>query len=545
MSEKGAPPEGHDSTLIRYRELVVAGDEAAERLARLAGTICEAPIAFVAEANANRTGFASASGIDLEQAQGYLPLATYLLLHRDVTVVKDVRLCAELQDVLGTADSSVRMLAGRRLADEEGASVGVLCVCDSQPRALPPKVIAALEILAQHLEAHVRDQSRLAWLHARHEEHLVELGMLRALLRGASSLSIIGADPHGTITSFNEGAEKLLGYQTAEVTGWTTLESFHDQEELRERAAQDELASAEGRPIEVLLSPARNGETREAEWTYVRKDGRRVPVSLVVAAMRSEAGKHTGYVAIAKDVTERREVERLKNEFISTVSHELRTPLTAIAGSLGLLAGGVAGELSPRAQELVAIAKANAERQAKIVNDILDLSKIEAGDVDIDLAPQDATTLVRSAVKINEPFAKKYGVELQAPSSSSPVWVKADHDRIAQVLTNLISNAVKFSPAGDTVELQIDRNGDWVRLSVQDHGPGIGEEFRERVFEKFSQEGNDKGGTGLGLSIVRAIVEQHGGSVGFRSEAGEGTTFYFDLPRSEAPLVERDQSPQA
>jgi PAS domain S-box-containing protein len=236
---------------------------------------------------------------------------------------------------------------------------------------------------------------------------------------------------------------------------------------------------------------------------------------------------------VVRDVDERRRVDQMKDEFIS-VSHELRTPLTSIRGALGLLAGGVAGDLPPQARSLLEIAESNSERLVRLINDILDIEKIESGILHFGMVPLDLATSLKHALDVNAVYARYYDVSLRLVRSEPSVPVLGDPDRLQQVLANLLSNAAKFSPRGGTVEVEMVRENGRVRISVSDQGPGIPPEFRARVFERFAQAeasaGGQKGGTGLGLSISKAIAERHGGRRWFESEPGVRTTFSFDLP---------------
>ena len=234
------------------------------------------------------------------------------------------------------------------------------------------------------------------------------------------------------------------------------------------------------------------------------------------------------------DITDRKRVERLKNEFVSIVSHELRTPLTALVGSLGLVRSGTLGRLPDKVQDLIEISQASAQRLVALVNDILDIEKIEAGSMEFDFAPTEAVALVRQAIAETEPFGAKYDVALRLEERLGQVSVRADADRLTQVLTNLISNAVKFSPQGETVIVRLTREGEDIRFAVRDHGPGIPAHMHRRIFEKFTQvdssESRSKAGTGLGLTICKDIIEAHGGRIRVESEPGMGATFSFALP---------------
>jgi signal transduction histidine kinase/DNA-binding response OmpR family regulator len=274
---------------------------------------------------------------------------------------------------------------------------------------------------------------------------------------------------------------------------------------------------------------------REVEALH--KDGHRVPVDLGISEMR--IGPRRMFIGVVRDISERMEVERLKAGFVSTVSHELRTPLTSISGSLGLLAGGIAGELPPKATRLIDIAKLNSERLVRLINDILDLEKAESGRLEFRLEPHRVKQIVLHAIDLNRAYAQGFGVSIELDPRSDEASVLVDRDRLVQVLTNLLSNAAKFSPSGGAITVQISNENDGVCIAVTDQGPGIPEEFQTRIFQKFAQadssDSRAKGGTGLGLSIAKTIVERLGGSIDFESPAGKGATFKIHLPIRQQP----------
>jgi signal transduction histidine kinase/CHASE3 domain sensor protein len=245
-------------------------------------------------------------------------------------------------------------------------------------------------------------------------------------------------------------------------------------------------------------------------------------------------GHVIGAMHIMRDISERMKVDQLKNEFVSIVSHELRTPLTSIRGSLGLLVGGAVGNFDDKTKKMLNIAYSNSERLIRLINDILDIEKIEIGKVDFQLAPVDLQNIIDEAIVSIQPYCEKFNVTIKLKRISNVVMVYADYGRLMQVLTNLISNAIKFSLPGGEVSISILPDFKNVRVSVTDQGKGIPEDFKSQIFQKFAQADpssiRKQSGTGLGLSICKAIVEKLNGHIGFITEQDKGSTFYFDLP---------------
>jgi signal transduction histidine kinase len=227
-------------------------------------------------------------------------------------------------------------------------------------------------------------------------------------------------------------------------------------------------------------------------------------------------------------------VDRLKSEFVSTVSHELRTPLTSIRGAVGLVTGSFSDNLPENVRELLVMADRNIDRLTLLVNDILDLEKIESGKLEFNFVPLDLVELARHALESNAGYAHQHQVRLRLVDSPFQADIMGDESRLLQVFANLLSNAIKYSPAGGEVEVSIWQSDDRFRVSVKDHGNGIPEEFRARIFQRFAQadssDTRQKGGTGLGLNISKVIVERHSGVIGYECRQGIGTEFYFELP---------------
>ncbi|MGB5258917.1 MAG: CHASE domain-containing protein [Gammaproteobacteria bacterium] len=340
---------------------------------------------------------------------------------------------------------------------------------------------------------------------------------------------IITTNEHGCIETFNRAAENMFGYTASEVIGRNVSILTPETHQARHDAYIRDFLN--GRESKIM------GAGREVEG--IRKDGSAFPIDIAVTEMWVGEDRH--FCSIMRDITERKKIERMKNEFISTVSHELRTPLTSIRGALGLVGSGTAGDLPEKAQPLIDIATKNCDRLIRLINDILDIEKIEANKMEYTLQPLKLMQLVNQAVDSNRVYASDYGADILVSNELEDAVVLVDEDRFTQVLTNLLSNAAKYSPRGGQIVVTTHARGDGVRVSVSDEGPGIPQEFRTRIFEKFTQvDGSDtrqKGGTGLGLNITKAIIERLGGQITFDTEAGKGTSFHVDLPLHTATVT--------
>jgi PAS domain S-box-containing protein len=274
----------------------------------------------------------------------------------------------------------------------------------------------------------------------------------------------------------------------------------------------------------------------QIEKRYLNRSGAVVYANLRMSLIRGEDGAPLYFVSQFENITQRHEMDRLKHDFIATVSHELRTPLTSIRGSLGLIAAGVMGVLPEKMTPMVKIALQNCERLVLIINDILDIEKIEAGKSQLQIGRVAVAALLQQALAMNQAYADKFRVVLILEAPPPELEAVADPDRLMQVITNLLSNAAKFSPPGASVRIRALPDGSNVRFEVEDDGSGIPDEFRARIFQKFAQAessaGRHFGGTGLGLAISKSLVEQMGGRIHFESRSGGGTIFFVELPRA-------------
>lgn len=291
-----------------------------------------------------------------------------------------------------------------------------------------------------------------------------------------------------------------------------------------------------------------NGEARRFDQRIHLDDGTDGWLSTLKAPLRDETGRIIGVITHNRDVTEERRNQEIKNEFISTVSHELRTPLTSIRGSLGLVSAGIAGALPPKAENLVRIAHTNSERLVRLINDILDMEKIESGKLIFDMQRHALRPIVEQAIEAANNYMPDRQIRIVLVDDAPGSVVDVDSDRMHQVVTNLLSNAIKFSPPAGIVQLRLAHLDNHVEIAVSDQGAGIPPAFRDRIFGKFEQADSsntrEKGGTGLGLSITRALVQNMSGAIGFETTEGAGTTFKVTLPLASDDTLAKSGSLQ-
>lgn len=334
----------------------------------------------------------------------------------------------------------------------------------------------------------------------------------------SSPVGIFQNDITGACVYTNRRWQEITGLTQEESLGqgWIKALSVEDREEV---FAEWQASVAAGREF-------------AKEFRFVRPTGEVCWVHSQVSPLRSEDGIVIGYVGVNIDITNRKEVDRIKDEFVSVVSHELRTPLTSIRGSLGLLASGQLGTLQDEGQRMLDIAVANTDRLVRLINDILDIERMQSGKVAMQKQECNAADLMTQAAEAIRALAEKAAVTLSVTPQSERLW--ADPDQILQILTNLLSNAIKFSPRGATVWLTAEHQDGHLLVHIKDQGRGIPADKRESIFERFQQvdasDAREKGGTGLGLAICRSIIHQHGGRIWAESTLGEGSTFSFTLP---------------
>ncbi|MBI4346271.1 MAG: PAS domain-containing sensor histidine kinase [Elusimicrobia bacterium] len=337
---------------------------------------------------------------------------------------------------------------------------------------------------------------------------------LRDLLESIDDL-VAFATLEGRLLYVNRAWREKLGYTEGEVAGLSSYDIIHPSQQSEVEATNAKLMASE--------------QVVRVERLLVAKDGRQIPVDGSLSC-RFKDGKPWYVRAIFHDITARKAAERMKDDLVSMASHELRNPLMAIRTALHLLNEELVPTKLERPVQVVGLAMRNCDRMVDLIKAYLDLANLEAG-ARLKESEVDVSGFIDRIVELNQPLGLHAGVDIRHESTPG-AKVLGDEDRLAQVLTNLLSNAIKFSKPGGSVQVRSEFRDGHVRVTVSDQGDGIPESFRAKIFGKFAQaEGHARGGSGLGLAISKAIVEKHGGRIGFETALGQGTTFYFELPK--------------
>ncbi|MCX7218494.1 MAG: PAS domain S-box protein [Burkholderiales bacterium] len=412
----------------------------------------------------------------------------------------------------------------------------------------PMRVLQQTTAFAEHLSEHIGEQTTI--YHGTQEFYALgnalnvlsvqlqyqrqtmdeQLAHTQAILDNVVD-GIITIDSLGTIRSFNQAASHIFGYVQDEVIARNIRMLMPEPH----RSAHDGYLKnyADGGTAKII------GIGREVEG--VRKDGSLFAMDLAVS--RALDHDELIYIGIVRDISERHRLDRLKSEFVSTVSHELRTPLTSIHGSLKLLEGGVAGALPDAAIKLVSLAQKNSQRLILLINDLLDMEKLAAGKMSLQLSQVDLLSIVKQSILDNGGYGLNYQVQYVLGAHPQSCLVIADAARVPQILANLLSNAAKFSGDSHQVDIRIILRDGKARVQVEDHGPGISNEFQGQIFGAFAQDNNgntrQQGGTGLGLKITKSLVIAMQGEIGFDTKIGNGSIFWFDLPLATSEAKEQ------
>jgi len=487
---------------------------ALERLTRLTTRLLGVPVAVVSLVDRDRQFFAAAEGLsppfsETRQTPLEHSFCQHVVAGAAPLVVSNARSHPLVHDNLAIESLGVEAYAGMPLTTSDGQTLGSFCAIDDHPRVWTEDDLTTLKDLAAAAmtEIELRFASRL----------LTEQGEQLAQLLDNTTELVARLAPDGAVGWVNGAWRQLLGDPPVyPQPGWL-------------RAHLD----------------AASRERFDAAWAQVLEGGEAVLVHLVMhhkgrlpvevsarLVLNRSVGSLRGVRFYGRDITERQRVDRMKEEMIGIVSHELRTPIGAVQGALQLLGRLLPPDLAPRERELLALATRNTQRLLALVNDLLDLEKLEGGGATFELRDTSLASVFTIASDATAPLAER--AEVRLVWKDGGVTVVGDIDRLAQVVINLVGNAIKFSPKGGTVWIEATRDATEVRVRVADSGRGIPAAEVERVFERFTQveraDASQKGGTGLGLAIARAIVLQHGGRIWVESELGKGSTFQFTIP---------------
>jgi len=335
--------------------------------------------------------------------------------------------------------------------------------------------------------------------------------------------AIITMNKQGIVKTFNFGAENIFQYPARDVVGNNI-----------KMLMPEKISQHHNNYLESFNNTSTNNKVglNRTDLFGKRKDGSHFPIELSINTILIDG--ELLFTGILRDITERKQIERLKDEFISTVSHELRTPLTAIKGSLDIIIKGLDLELPETATTMFDITTRNVDRLLSLINDILDISKLESGEINFQYEDVEIKSFIEECIELNHEYATKHNTDFICTYCNENIYIHVDKDRLNQVMSNLLSNAAKYSPANINVEIFTHINNDNLRVSVKDYGKGIPDDFQSEIFDKFTQSSSGDtrqvGGTGLGLNISKMIIEKFGGEINFETVKDKETTFYFELP---------------
>lgn len=427
----------------------------------------------------------------------------------------------------------VMFLVARRVTKPLGALsrwAEQLAQQDWQAPPPPPSGIKELQIVNEDLQQMAQQLASTTAQLAQKVEHRTEelnrtLMLLQHILRSAAGLSIIVTNPDGKIVLFNKGAELLSGFSVAEAMAKDSIVFLH--------AEPPTFAPDANHFSEFIAAHYQEGSGPKLTH-YQHKIMGSVAVSLLTTPILDKAEQLSGYLFIAQDMTEQQRLSQMKDDFVSTVSHELRTPLTSINASLKLLNGGALGQLTDKQLQLTSIAEQNGQRLQSLINDLLDMDKLLAGQMELELCPYSLSDLLQTAIQQNSGYAEQHQIHLILHDATADAVINVDERRFQQIMSNLLSNAIKFSQPHSTVQIITECQDQQLKIRVIDQGCGIPDNFKEKMFTKFSQadsaSNRSKAGTGLGLAICKQLVEQMHGSIGFRSTENVGSEFYLCIP---------------
>lgn len=514
------------AALKALQVLDTPSEQAFDDLTALAAHWLSTPIALISLVDGHRQWFKSRVGLDVTETPREMAFCAHAINQAALMEVPDARQDPRFaNNPLVTGFPEIRFYAGMPIASPDGQLIGTLCVIDRQPRTLSDKERDTLQRLARLAEFQLQLRLNILQSNAKTRE-LEHQQALNQRLLDSLKAGVVACSDDGTLTLFNTTAQHWHGADvlTLPPADWAHYYDLYAADGCTPLARDDiPLVSAwQGKPVEnVEICIAAAGQPLR----YVLCSG---------GQLYPERDGPGAAIVVMHDISEIRRASNMKSHFLATVSHELRTPLTALSGAVGLLRSGATDPRSAAGERLLDIARENSQRLNELVNDLLDMEKLEAGKVELQLEPLALRAQVIQAMESNHPYADRFQVHWRIADNLPDLNVIADQRRLQQVLANYLSNAAKFSHPGDPVQIAWQQQGDSATVRVVDQGIGIELEQQPQLFNKFTQLDNSnkrqRGGTGLGLAICKELVELMNGQVGVESETDKGSCFWFTLP---------------
>lgn len=556
--------------LQRLAILDTPPEERFDRITRLAIHLFEVDIALVSLVDEARQWFKSRQGFPLAQTCRTVSFCAHAIKGEGIFEIEDASKDSRFENnQLVTSPGGIRFYAGVPLTTSDGFRVGTLCVIDSHPRRLSYAQRQALIDLATCVEEEInRIGLEQEIVHIREARRRLEEAehQQRTLVHALASLNEISTSHELSLAEQLNAALALgCGYFNMQIGIISRIEN--NMFEVVSVTAPEGVPLSNGLSLPLantycdmtlktgeLLTLYNVGEDNARHHPCYSQFGLEAYIGIVIyldgeyfgtLSFSSDSPRDTDFSEADKlfikllsrwvsAVLERQRVDTLKNEFVSIVSHELRTPLTSVIGGIKLVLGGVTGEMSDQTHDLLSMVLKNSERLGELINDLLDMEKLLAGQINITCEPYFVNELLSISLEENQAYADQLGITLKLTPLKKACLINVDFLRFQQIMANLLSNAAKFSLPGSNVIIVCDESEERIRINVKDTGCGIPSGFKKHIFKKFSQaDGSDqrsKNGTGLGLSISKALTERMGGTIGFSSEEGEGSTFYITFP---------------
>lgn len=496
------------AALYRYNILDTLPEVEFDNVAYLAQQICQTPVALISLVDKDRQWFKAKIGLELSETPRNIAFCSHTILEPESLQICDAMLDSRFaKNPLVTQDPHIRFYAGVPLITPTQDKIGTLCVMDFVPRQLTAEQLKALNKLTKQVIAQLELKQYISALQ-------ISESRTKAIIDNML-LGLIVTNELGIIESVNPAAENIFEYQEKELIGKELsllLPELTDATRLN------------------FLQASQNQYPPRIQWQGISKNANKLFLELSVYEFSTKHGVR--FANNIKEISDQQELEKLKTSFISTINHELRTPLTSINGALNLLSCGILGQLPEEAQEIVELAERNSVRLISLLNDILDLQRLEASRSEMNFEVSYLSELVTLASKEVLNLAKEKNISLVL--NATEVKVFADHKHLLQALISLFKNAIKFSPEHSTVKIVIEEHQAWATVKIIDQGCGIAPNHLSAIFDRFKQvdftDDRQQGGAGLGLAICKAIIEQHNGVIGVESIINQGSTFWFRIP---------------